>query len=143
MSDRKFPDFATPIGDGPAGQAALVVRQARQDVYGHPLDNHERMARLFNARLYEKLADPLRDPITAEDCVSLLRLMKESRLMQSPGHEDSLVDIAGYADLEWEMHRERERRAAVDPFDSPACRGSGGQPCGQPDCCEGQAEDGS
>lgn len=86
--------------------ARELVRGARQGAYGHPLDNHERIARLWNARLHESLAKPL----TEEDVTACMRLVKEARLIASPGHEDSLVDIAGYADVEHEIHVERERR---------------------------------
>jgi hypothetical protein len=88
-------------------QTALdLVRGARQQKYGHPLDNHERIARLWNARLHEKLAGPL----TPEDVTACMRLVKEARLIETPGHEDSLVDIAGYADVEHLIHTERQRR---------------------------------
>lgn len=114
MTESAFPPISTapePLPVTPAERAAGLVRGPRQDAYGHPLDNHERIARFFTARLWEKLDDPLTNPITAEEACSLIRLMKEARLIQTPGHDDSLVDIAGYADVEWEIHQERERRA--------------------------------
>lgn len=92
--------------DPPTVQAKKLVRGQRENVYGHPLDNHERIARLWNARLHEKLSESL----TAEDCAACMRLVKEARLIQSPGHRDSLVDIAGYADVEYEIRTERARR---------------------------------
>ena len=95
-----------------------LVTGARREAYGHALDNHERIARLVNARLYEKLRDPVGDPLTAEDMTAIMRLVKEARLIESPGHEDSLVDIAGYAHVEHEVHTERARRA------QPEARGS-------------------
>lgn len=91
--------------------ALNLVRGARQASYGHPLDNHERIARFFTARLYEKLKDPLGDPITSWEAAALVRLVKEARLIQTPGHKDSLTDIAGYADVEDEIHEELARRA--------------------------------
>jgi hypothetical protein len=87
-------------------KALALVRGTRQESYGHPLDNHQRITRLWNARLHEKLAVPL----TEEDVTACMRLVKEARLIESPGHEDSLVDIAGYADVESEIHLERLRR---------------------------------
>jgi hypothetical protein len=88
-------------------QTALdLVRGPRQHTYGHPLDNHERIARLWNARLHEKLAVPL----LPEDVTACMRLVKEARLIATPGHADSLVDLAGYADVEHEIHLERARR---------------------------------
>jgi hypothetical protein len=84
--------------------ATNLVYGDRQDAYGHPLINHERIARLWNARLHEKLTSQL----TAEDVTALMRLAKEARLIESPGHRDSLVDIAGYAQAEHRIHRRRE-----------------------------------
>lgn len=110
ISRPHFPRIATREPETPSERAAEIVRGPRQNAYGHPLDNHERIARFFTARLWEKLDDPLTNPITPEEACSLIRLMKEARLIQTPGHDDSLVDIAGYADVEWEIHKERERR---------------------------------
>jgi hypothetical protein len=88
-------------------KALEIVNGARRLAYGHPLDNHQRIARLWNARLHDKLSTPL----TEEDVTSLMRLVKEARLIETPGHEDSLTDIAGYAHVEHEIHAERARRA--------------------------------
>ena len=107
---RPWPEMDHPTARTPSERAVQLVRGKRQDAYGHPLDNHERIARFFNARLHDKLRDPVNDPLTPEDCAALVRLVKEARLIETPGHDDSLVDIAGYADVEWEIHQERERR---------------------------------
>lgn len=86
------------------GKAAELVAGSRQRDYGHPLPNHERIARLWTARLWEKLTLE----ITPEEVTSLMRLAKEARLIETPGHTDSLVDIAGYAEVEAMIH-ERNR----------------------------------
>lgn len=88
---------------GVLGLAAELVDGDRQAVYGDATTNHERIARLFNARLHEKLLQPL----TAADCAALMRLVKEARLIQTPGHLDSLVDIAAYAEVEARIHSRR------------------------------------
>lgn len=93
-----------------AGRRALeramqITAGARRRDYGHPLINHERIARLWTARLHEKLAPGAE--ISPEDVTSLMRLAKEARLIQTPGHTDSLVDIAGYAAIELDIHDER------------------------------------
>lgn len=85
------------------GKAAELVSGTRQKAYGHPFPNHQRIARLWTARLHEKLTEP----ITPEEVTSLMRLAKEARLIETPGHTDSLVDIAGYAEAEAMIH-ERE-----------------------------------
>jgi len=81
-------------------EARKLVNGSRQKAYGAARINHERIARLWNARLHEKL----REPLTPADVTSLMRLAKEARLIESPGHRDSLVDIAGYAEVEARLH---------------------------------------
>lgn len=77
-------------------EADGLVNGDRQNAYGGAHINHQRIARLWNARLHEKLTEPL----TAQDVTALMRLVKEARLIETPGHRDSLVDIAGYAEVE-------------------------------------------
>lgn len=95
---------------GPAKLAHDVVRGQRQSDYGHPLDNHERIAAFWTARLRDKLLPG--EVIEPHDAAALMRLVKEARLMETPGHLDSLVDICGYADVEALIHEEAERRSA-------------------------------
>lgn len=85
------------------GVAAGLVSGSRNRDYGHPRVNHERIARLWSARLHDILSRPL----TPEEVASLMRLAKEARLIESPGHVDSLVDIAGYAEVEAMIHEDR------------------------------------
>ena len=70
-------------------EAAGLVDDDRQSTYGHPADDFGRTARLWSALFGWS--------VKAEDVAAALRLVKESRLRQTPGHLDSLVDIAGYA----------------------------------------------
>lgn len=69
----------------------------RGSVYGHPAVNHARTALLWTAYLQAAglLADGAR--LGSLHVTALNRLQKESRLLQTPGHPDSLDDIAGYA----------------------------------------------
>lgn len=70
-------------------QIANLVNRERAAVYGHPLDDFERLATLRNA-----IAD-CKDPalrVTLEQICC-----KISRLVHSPDHFDSWLDIAGYA----------------------------------------------
>lgn len=89
---------------GVLGEAAELVDGDRQAVYGSAAVNHQRIAAFWNARLVEKL----REPITAADVACCMRLVKEARLMQTPGHHDSLVDIAAYAEVEARIHRNKQ-----------------------------------
>ena len=77
--------------------AGLVGGQRAQD-YGDKTINHQRIADLWNAWLREtrtELADHI--TITAYDVAMMMLMVKVARLMHSPGHQDSHVDIAGYA----------------------------------------------
>ena len=57
--------------------------------YGSPAENFERIAAIWSA-----YADT---EFTVEDVGIMMMIVKMSRLMENPVHEDSWVDIAGYA----------------------------------------------
>ena len=78
--------------------AAKAVNGPRQDDYGSPRENFERVARMFNC--YKGAAF---DKLTAEDVAVLNIIQKLSRLSETPGHKDSWVDVAGYASLGYEV----------------------------------------
>lgn len=69
-------------------QAANTVKQRGND-YGNPAENFDRIARLWAAYLGHE--------VSRQDVGMLMSLVKIARLMATPGHEDSLVDLAGYA----------------------------------------------
>jgi len=68
----------------------------RAEDYGDKLVNHERIAALWNMWLRER---NLNDKIEAYDVAMMMMLVKIARLMNSPGHQDSHIDIAGYASI--------------------------------------------
>lgn len=68
----------------------LAVHGERGETYGHPSDDFGRTAALWTA--YLGVA------VTAEQVGICLALVKVSRLAATPGHKDSLVDLAGYAE---------------------------------------------
>lgn len=76
------------------GEAEAVVYGERAAVYGHPKDNFLRIAALWNGWL---TARGIAYAFTPEDTADLLILVKLARLMATPDHRDSMVDIAGYA----------------------------------------------
>lgn len=84
------PAQSAPGRDRVLSRAREVVYGDRGRDYGSPADNHGRTARLWGAYLGV--------PITPEQVCALNRLQKEARLLETPGHLDSLVDIAGYAE---------------------------------------------
>lgn len=79
--------------------AEKLINGDRAKAYGHPKENFGRIAALWNAQLGKKLSEPL----TAEDVAYALVQLKMSRLANTPGHEDSLVDVAGYIALAGEL----------------------------------------
>jgi hypothetical protein len=72
---------------------------ARQGTYGHPRADFQRTAALWQAYLSTK--SPASSPeggfLTPEDVAYMMILLKMARLMETPNHRDSIVDIAGYA----------------------------------------------
>jgi hypothetical protein len=73
-------------------EAEAAVNGPRNKSYGHPADNHDRTARLWQAWLDIRCGH-----INASDVCILNILQKVSRLANGY-HRDSCVDIAGYAE---------------------------------------------
>ena len=96
--------------EAPSQRAAGLVNGDRQDNYGHPLKNHERIAAFWTTRLKDKLLPG--EVIEPHEAAACMRLVKEARLMQTRGHEDSLVDLVGYTDCEWMIHEREAEEAA-------------------------------
>lgn len=85
-----------------AAKATALVNGDRQAAYGHPLDNHRRIADFWTTRLRDKLLPG--EVVEPWEAAAMMRLVKEARLMQTPGHPDSLIDISGYAEVETMIH---------------------------------------
>lgn len=75
--------------------AGLVSGQRAAD-YGDKTQNHERIAMLWRMWLAQR-GKPCE--INAYDVAMMMLMLKIARLMHSPGHQDSHVDIAGYASI--------------------------------------------
>lgn len=67
----------------------IVCTGDRQLNYGKPEDNFKNIAALWS--------DYLHRPVSSTDVGIMMILMKVARLMKTPQHSDSYVDIAGYA----------------------------------------------
>jgi hypothetical protein len=67
---------------------AIEATRSRGENYGTPLDNFNNIAALWSA--YKEV------PFTAKDVGMMMTLLKIARLKHSD-HDDSFVDIAGYA----------------------------------------------
>jgi len=66
-----------------------AITQRRGAVYGHPYDNFLRTAKLWSVVLGVEVT-----PLQVAQC---MRLVKEARLIETPDHIDSLIDISGYS----------------------------------------------
>jgi hypothetical protein len=52
--------------------------------------------------------------VTAQDVALMMSQFKMARLMQDPGHEDSISDMLGYAETYALMH-EAQKKAVENP----------------------------
>lgn len=77
--------------------AKTIVNGARQENYGSPESNFRNIAELWTT--YFNTAKNTEDwyDITPTDVANMMILMKMARLMNKADHEDSWVDICGYA----------------------------------------------
>lgn len=76
-------------------EASTIVNGERANAYGGPEDSFKTIAGLWNAYFqYQTKGIP---NIKAHDVALMLNLLKVARLVQSPDHRDSWVDMAGYA----------------------------------------------
>lgn len=68
--------------------ADKVVSGTRQGDYGHPYYNFRKISRLWS--------EYLDLDINPTDVALMMVMLKIARLQNTPTHEDSLIDIAGY-----------------------------------------------
>lgn len=74
-------------------EAENVIYGDREQTYGDPGKNLRRIAALWSAYLgFERTLE-------ADDVANMMILLKIARLINTPAHRDSLVDICGYAAL--------------------------------------------
>ena len=85
-------DFLAKVSDIVGGQRAID--------YGDKTQNHKRIADLWNMWIFESRKNNILtcgDGLSAYDVAIMMLLLKVARLMNSPGHTDCHIDIAGYA----------------------------------------------
>ena len=76
-------------------RANELIGGDRQRDYGNKLQNFSQIAMLWQGTLATKLQASAQ--ITAEDVALCMMQVKIARLAKSPDHQDSILDIAGYA----------------------------------------------
>ena len=77
-------------------KAGEVIGGCREETYGCPLVNHERIAAGWRVILNKQ-------DITPGQVATCMAWLKIARLVESPDHEDSWVDLVGYAAIAGEM----------------------------------------
>ena len=76
--------------------ASNLISEDRAETYGDPVDNFGRIGVIWGAILGT-------DPITADKVALMLAGVKMARLADNLTHQDSWVDLAGYAALGGEV----------------------------------------
>lgn len=69
-------------------QAAMAAVAERGENYGDVRQNHQRIAQMWSVVFGQE--------VTPEQVVMAMTCMKIARLIETPDHEDSWVDICGY-----------------------------------------------
>lgn len=73
------------------------IIEERQKSYGPPKRNFANIARLWTGWLVSRYGQVATIALDESDVAVMNNLQKIARLAETPGHEDSWVDIAGYA----------------------------------------------
>jgi len=76
-------------------EADRLTHGDRNKNYGSPLTNHQRIASLWSIWLQQEIT-----PAQAAMC---LALVKVARLIETPDHQDSPIDLAAYAAIYGEI----------------------------------------
>ena len=81
-------------------EAKAIIEGDREQVYGPPGTNLETIAHFWTTYLQRKLVvQGSACSVTAKDVCQMMILMKQARLLNSPDHHDSQLDILGYGGL--------------------------------------------
>lgn len=84
-------------------QRANTIVQDRGKSYGHPFEDYQRTAKMWSAILGIE--------VTPDQAIKCMIAVKLSRLSQTPDHQDSIDDIAGYT---WCLDEVRKVMASQD-----------------------------
>lgn len=86
------------------GQAIDITLGDRNEAYGPPRQNHERIAAMWNAYLSIRVA-PGAGVLTPEDVAQLMTLLKIARTLEG-FREDNYIDAAAYIAIAGEIAKE-------------------------------------
>lgn len=78
-------------------KAIEIIEGARQEHYGSPEDNFKRIAEYWQTYLRQTQIEGIPVTIHTWDVATMMVLMKVARLAADYLHDDSWLDIAGYA----------------------------------------------
>ncbi|AOQ28174.1 hypothetical protein SEA_DUDELITTLE_56 [Mycobacterium phage DudeLittle] len=87
-------------------KAEEIINGQRALDYGDALENHQRIANLWNTYLQKNVVDH-------NDVAMMMILLKIARFMENGYHHDTVVDIAGYAGVLEKMQLPAEQRYPV------------------------------
>jgi len=87
------------------GTADQLINSDRAKVYGPAKKNHEDIAKIWSVILGKE--------ITAEQVVMCMMGLKISRLIKTPEHADSWVDLCAYGAIGGEITNESNSRKPV------------------------------
>ena len=76
-------------------EAKRLTATDRQSIYGDPYINHKRIADLWSVYLETEIS-----PSQVALCLSLVKI---ARLIESPNHLDSYIDLAAYSAIAGEI----------------------------------------
>jgi hypothetical protein len=82
--------------------ACKVALNSRGQHYGKVLENHNRIAKIWSLIIGSE--------ITEEQVALMMVGLKVARLIETPDHQDSILDIAGYAAVMSECIEEKKTK---------------------------------
>ena len=82
--------------------ACKVALNSRGQHYGKVLENHNRIAKIWSLIIGSE--------VTEEQVALMMVGLKVARLIETPDHQDSILDIAGYAAVMSECIEEKKNQ---------------------------------
>ena len=86
-------------------EAKRIVSGVRDEAYGTPEDSFSTIADFWRVYLARRGLIPAGVFLEPHDVANMMSLLKLARLAADPSHEDSYVDLAGYAATGYEVSR--------------------------------------